>query len=190
MRKPLVTLSILAFGILGCSGLCWFCGARFGEYSRFEYYSDTGLVPIERGKYWHYGEIKGHLTLLLRHGQPSSLFASSRGWDERLSLELPGAIVGKFLLEEGKVKVGFASNWGRTHWTIGEKGVSGHLDIKSVQNDRITASYFMSIDTIDQLEHFLPEHQHRQVAFEGQATFYKQSISTNSEPATYGNLFP
>lgn len=146
---------------------------RAREYSRTEFHTHTALSPVPDNRdSWHYGKRINHVTFVLTRGRPHSTVSSGHGWWEMLSIEFPGMPgAGRVDLAEADVTMGFTSYRYRTHWTIGQEGVRGYLEIISVTAKRIDIKYRIVVNAFNWEGEFLPEYLNEERVFEGRSTF-------------------
>jgi hypothetical protein len=163
---------------------------RAREYFRTAIYPDTGITTLDdRYEMWGYGARPGHVTMVLERGKPHSTVSTAHGWWEVVSIEWPSApTIGKVELRASTLTIGYGGHWGRSTWGIGEKGVQGYLDIEATENDGVEASFDITVDAFDLGLAYVPEHSHRQVRFQGRATFERSSLK-GKKIAAYGKLF-
>ncbi len=179
-RKKLVFVLVLGVSLLlGIYGIIDFLFLEDAEpYFITAYYEDTGIVPMENypGSLT-YGPKKGHCTLVLRRGCPHSTITTGHGYSENLSIELQSRPdVGRIELRETPVKVAFSSYFVRTFWTLGQEGVSGYVDVHSVEEDQVLASYHILVDARDDYSN-----QNRSVVYSGESQFFIRKPRPTSE---------
>jgi len=172
LRRWLLVVFILAAVVIGSVGLYH----KFIDtaYVESEFYADTGLATVPKQADTTQGIVyqdqPGRVTLVLRRGEPHGVITTEHDWWEIVTIDMPRPSPGqRIILDSADVRVLFFSYKFRQFPTIGDNGIRGHIDIDSVGQRRIMASYEIVIDAV--YPRLVPESRHREVTFRGRSTF-------------------
>ena len=169
MRLVRITIGVLA--MMTAAGVVLYL-LLDTSYESAAMYENTGIGPdpndpptlicLERS---------GRVTLVLVRGEGESrLGFTDTGWREIVAIDMPRPAAGDRIdLSGADVRVGYRKSQAFISWVIGDGGVRGHIHIRSVDANRIVASYEILIDAF--CERNIPLHQHRDVIFDGRSTF-------------------
>jgi hypothetical protein len=172
-RIRLWLIVVLAAAVVGGAIAFYF---KFVDtaYSRAEFYTETGLVPIsaspDTAGRFALEPRPGRVVLLLTRGEPHGVITTEHHWWETVVIDIPEPTGPTPIdLASPDVRVGLFSYKWRQFPKIGAGGVRGRIEIESVRAERIVADYDLAID--GDYRRFVPEHRHHDVVFRGRLTF-------------------
>jgi hypothetical protein len=184
-------VAFLALAVLVSVGVVFYFKFVDTSYSRAEFYDNTGIVPapIDTGAIGTSALIEqdGQITLHLSRGEPHATFSTYHGWNETIWIVIRRPASGERIqFASPEVKTAFSAFDSRHLADIGDGGVSGSLQVVSVNENRIVASYDVTVDACYRSP-YQPCLRHKNVVFRGQSTF---RLRPRPESAVLGDLWP
>jgi hypothetical protein len=128
----------------------------------------------------------GRTTLVLVRGEGEAWWGTDTGWVETVAVDLPHRTPGKRIdLGSSNARIGYRKSQAFLSWDIGDGGVSGYVQIRSVSSAGVDASYQIIIEAHPEKD--APNLRNRKVVFRGRSTFPSEPRPTEKR---YWSLWP